>query len=324
MAKTKVLLINLGTPDAPTTTAVRRYLREFLMDKRVIDLPFILRFVLVNAIIAPFRAKKSAKAYESIWQEDGSPLLINSEKLCQRLQASLGDSMNVALGMRYGKPNIESALNALLPAEKLIIVPLYPQYASSSVGTAIEETLRLLNQREYIPALHVINSFYEHPAYIEAMKTDIQSSLNTQSFDHLLFSYHGLPERADNKLCHENHGLKKLSYRSQCEANSHLIAKALGLNSTQYSTSFQSRLGKLPWLKPYTTEKLKTLAQSGVKRLAIACPSFICDCLETLEEIAIAAKEQWLELGGKELIVLPALNASDASVNALSAIVKNQ
>jgi len=323
-----LLLINLGTPDSPDSKAVGRYLREFLMDKRVVDLPWLVRFILVNGLIAPFRRHQSASAYKEIWTNEGSPLLVYSLRLKDKLTHALGSTYSVALGMRYGRPNIASALKELGHCETLTILPLYPQYSSAATGSSIEATLKHLSNTKRFANLHVIRDFYQHPSYIQALAENIKPFISTH--DMLLLSYHGLPTRHLEKegcqpVCTSPCPPLKASagcYRAQCYQTSASLAKALDLNPTQYTTSFQSRLGKTPWIKPYTDETLIELRKRGIKNLAVSCPAFVADCLETLEEIAIRAKAQWQALGGETLTLIPALNDNDLWVQSIINMIK--
>lgn len=324
-----LLIINLGTPNHPDRKAVRAYLSEFLTDGRVIDLPAVIRYILVYGIILPFRTKQSAHAYQSIWSEQGSPLLFHSQNLAKQLQTKLSPDFKIALGMRYGNPSIKTALDELKDCTTITVLPLYPQYSSAATGSSIEEVMRLMSTQEVIPSLRIIRDFYQHPSYIKAQAGLIKESLGEDQ--HLLFSYHGLPERQINKsgchtVCKEscppvtetNQGC----YKAQCYETSRRLAGELQLNRDQYSTAFQSRLGKTPWIKPYTDEVLTELAAQGIKNLAICCPSFVADCLETLEEIGLRAKEQWIGLGGKEFNLIPCLNDSRAWIEAIIDITK--
>ena len=311
--KRGLLLINLGSPKSPDTSAVRRYLREFLSDRRVINLPAPLRYILLYLFILPFRPRRSAEAYQEVWTPNGSPLICNSQALLAKLQLRLKEEYTVALGMRYGQPRISDALDQLESCQQITVLPLYPQYSSAATGSVIEEVLRQLAPKTIFPSFTIIRDFYQHPAFIRAQAAQIKPFI--ANHDYILFSYHGLPENQlpkspDDPAC----------YRSQCLQTSLLLASALGL--TEYGTSFQSRLGKTPWIKPYTDTILSELAARGIKRLAIACPSFVSDCLETLEEIGIRGKEQWLEAGGEELTLIPCMNASDEWIDAIVQIVK--
>lgn len=319
-----LLLINLGTPNSTAVADVRRYLREFLTDKRVIDIPAPLRYFLVYGLIVPFRAKKSAHAYNQIWTEQGSPLLFHSQNLVSQLQKTIGTEYKIVLGMRYGKPSITSAINELKECERIIILPLYPQYSSAATGSSMEEVMRVLASQEVIPSVNIIRDFYQHPAYISAQAGIIKSYLNAES--HLLFSYHGIPERQIQKsgcnnvcseICPPISEINQGCYKAQCYQTSRLLAAELKLAPEQYSTAFQSRLGKTPWIKPYTDEVLDELAANGIKNLIISCPSFVADCLETLEEIGMRAQEQWLELGGEQFTMVPCLNDDSQWIKAI-------
>lgn len=323
-----LLLINLGTPKTPSVPAVRSYLRVFLTDKRVIDLPALLRYILVYFFILPFRAKRSAHAYQAIWSEQGSPLLWHSQNLLTRVQQELGSKYEVVLGMRYGTPSIAEQLNQLKHCESITILPLYPQYSSAASGSSIEEALKIISSWDLIPSIKVIRDFFQHPAYIKAQTELIKEQVN--EYEHILFSYHGLPERQITKnncksicidTCPVISEMNQGCYKAQCHQSSRLLAKELQLSEQQYSTAFQSRLGRTPWIKPYTDEMLNQLAAQGIKKLVIACPSFVADCLETLEEISIQAKQQWLALGGTQLIVVPCLNAHPLWVKAIVDII---
>lgn len=330
MNKKGVLLLNLGTPDAPDVRSVRRYLSEFLTDRRVIKLPWLLRYVLVYGLILPTRPRQSAKNYQKIWTADGSPLLFISQEVVQKLQQQLGADYQVELGMRYGHPSIASTLDRLSACESLTILPLYPQYASSSTGSALEEALSIISRKNHIPTLKVIHNYYNHPAFIEAQSAAIRPYQD--QMDHLLLSYHGLPERhlmdsGCKTICKTPCPTPETGnancYRLQCFETSRLLAQTLGLSNAQVTTSFQSRLGKTPWIRPYTDDVLVELAQKGIKRLAVSCPSFTVDCLETLEEIGMSAKKQWMELGGESFVLIPAVNATEMWIRGLAHIITN-
>ena len=323
--KSGLLLINIGSPETPEISAVRRYLREFLADKRVIDLPAPLRYILLYVFILPFRPRRSAQAYQEIWTENGSPLIVHSEELRMKLQSRLGEQCHVVLGMRYGKPSIADALAQLQSCEHITVLPLYPQYSSAATGSAIEKVLRELTPKAIFPTINIIRDFYQHPAFIHAQAACIKPYLANQ--DHVLFSYHGLPENHLQTIgckpvctttCPLITSSNQACYRAQCQQTTALLANALGL--TDVSTSFQSRLGKTPWIKPYTDTMLTELASRGIKRLVITCPSFVTDCLETLEEIGIRAKEQWLKVGGEALTMVPCMNANDLWIDAIVSI----
>lgn len=326
--KKGLLLLNLGTPSAPDVPSVRRYLREFLSDPRVIDLPAPLRYLLLYGFILPFRSKHTAKAYQKIWGSTGSPLRTLSLELLKAVQIRLGNDTRVAFGMRYGEPSLEKAIEALSTVDELTILPLYPQYSSAATGSSISAALKQLAHLSTIPSVRVIRDFYQHPAFIHAEASLIKPFV--AAHDYILFSYHGLPEKHLMKSgcntvcvgqCPTTDTLVHVCYRAQCFQTTRCIAEALQLNETQYSTSFQSRLGKTPWIKPYTDHTLETLAQRGVKRLALVCPSFVTDCLETLEEIGVQARAEWLAKGGEHFTLIPCLNTTDTWINAIASIV---
>lgn len=331
--KKGILLINLGTPDGCDPKSVYRYLKEFLNDARVIDLPFVLRWILVNGLILPFRYKKSARAYQKIWLPEGSPLLVHSMRLKQALADHLGADYQVELGMRYGSPSIDAALLSLKACHQIMILPLFPQYACASTGSAMAVVLQQLSKQWNIPHLQGCSDFYQHSGFIAAYVEVIQDALANKTVDKLLFSYHGLPERhvrksgcrADCDLinaCPIPSDANAFCYRAQCYATSRLLAQGLGLAPHQYAVAFQSRLGRTPWIKPYTDVLLPELAEQGVKNLAIACPAFVADCLETLEEIDMRAREQWLSLGGETFTFIPCLNAHPTWIAALGEMVR--
>ena len=334
-----VLLAQLGTPASPSVRDVRRYLREFLSDPRVIDLPAPARWLLVNAVIAPFRAPKSAHAYASIWTPAGSPLLVHSRAFAEALQRELGAGFRVALGMRYGAPGLADALAALCDAGVLRIValPLYPQLAESSSGTAIAAIRAAAAKRASAPAIAFAPAFFAHAGYIAALAEPTRALMERARCEHLLLSYHGLPERhvraADPTRAHclasagccdaPPAAVLASCYRAQCFATTRALSAALGLPRERVPTAFQSRLGRDPWIQPWTDEELPRLAARGVKRLAVACPSFVADCLETLEEVGIRARAQWLALGGEELALVPCVNASTGWVRAAGELVRS-
>jgi ferrochelatase len=339
LSKKGVLLINLGTPDDCDPKSVRRYLKQFLNDPRVIDLPTIARWFLVNCLIIPRRYKKSAEAYQKIWlQSDssigtGSPLLVYSQAMKAGLAAELGAEYQVELGMRYGNPSIETAVEKLKGCDDLRVLPLFPQYANASTGSAIADFLNIIRKQWNIPSIRFQKDFYNHSGFIEAYASVIQKHTQNKKIDLILFSYHGLPERHINKSaciaechrildCPEVQEKNSYCYRAQCYATSHALAKNLGIAKKDYAVSFQSRLGRTPWIKPYTDLMLPELIKQGIQNIAIACPSFVADCLETLEEINIRAREQWKNLGGRELIFIPCLNAEPQWIKALAEMAR--
>ena len=319
-----LLLINIGTPDAPTPTSVRRYLKEFLTDPRVITLPAPLRYLFVYGLILPFRPKKSAHAYQAIWTDKGSPLLTYGNQLVEKLQQHLGDQYKVVLGMRYGNPSLREALHQLQKCDQITILPLYPQYSSAATGSSVEKVLSLLAKTPTVPALQIIREFYQHPGFIIPQSEQIRPYLKTH--DYLLFSFHGIPENqlqskhcpnVCTEKCPPISKINATCYRAQCFATSEAIAKTLDLAPDYYSVAFQSRLGRIEWIKPYLDNVLPELARKNIKRLAISCPSFVTDCLETIEEVGLRANQQWQTLGGEQLTLIPALNANDDWVKGI-------
>jgi len=333
---TGLLLINLGTPDAPTTSAVRRYLREFLSDPRVVDINPVGRALLLHLIILPTRPAKSAAAYRAVWDDQrGSPLLAFSKDLTAGVQAKLGDSWRVALAMRYGTPSIESALEALRSAavDRIVVLPLYPQYAASSTATSVARVMELVGARWDVVPLDFVPAFYADPGFLGAFAAVAKPVLAEARADHVLFSFHGLPERQIHKsdpsgvhclhntnCCDTITATNQSCYRAQCYSTARDLASRLGL--TDYTVCFQSRLGRTPWIQPHTDVLLDELAKQGKKRLAVLCPAFVADCLETLEEIGIRAREQFKAAGGEELTLVPSLNATPAWIDAVCAMAE--
>lgn len=333
-----MLIANLGTPNSPNTGDVRRYLREFLSDPRVLDIATLPRWLLVNAVIAPFRAPRSAQAYRKVWTERGSPLLSNGRDLRDALAAELGPGFEVALGMRYAEPSLATALDALLQHDlaRVVFVPLFPQYASSSTGSALESLHALVGERWNVPAVTTLPEFFDAPGFVAALAEIAAPRLAAFRPDHVLLSYHGLPERQVRKsdstgrhclasagCCDAISAANRHCYRAQCYATSRALASALHLPAGSYSTAFQSRLGRTPWITPFTDVLLPELARAGAKRLAVLCPSFVSDCLETLEEIGLRGAEQWRALGGEALELVPCANAHPAFVRFLAEQVRS-
>ena len=334
--KTGVLLINLGTPDAPTTSKVRKYLSEFLNDKRVIDINAIARLLLVNLIIVPFRSAKSAKLYKEVWTKRGSPLLFHSTDLREKLEKALPDKYVVELAMRYQNPDIPSAMERLRQkkVEKIIVIPLYPQYASSTTGSTIEKVMDELKSWEAIPELKFITHFYRNNSFIKAFAKKAED-FDLESYDHILFSYHGLPERHMRKIgkhygdnscklgdcCNSITEKNQFCYRANCFETTRRIANEIGLEKSRFSISFQSRLGRDPWIQPYTDEIISQLAKEGKKKLLVFSPSFVADCLETVHEIGVEYNELFHEKGGEKIDLVPSLNSDDAWVNAVKEMV---
>jgi protoporphyrin/coproporphyrin ferrochelatase len=332
-----VLLMNLGTPDAPETGAVRRYLHEFLSDPRVLDIPPVGRAALLYGAILPFRPRRSAEAYRKIWMPQGSPLLVHGNALRDRLEDSLGPGWAVELGMRYGKPSLGSAIEKLRArgVRELTVVPLYPQYASSSTGSSLERVYRLVGEAWNVEALRVLAPFYDRPAFLDAFADVGRPVLAGARPEHVLFSFHGLPERQVKKsdptgahclaradCCDTRVPANRWCYRMQCFHTARELAQRLGLEVGTWTVTFQSRLGRTPWIKPYTDLVLPELAGKGVKRLAVFCPAFVADCLETLEEIGIRGRDQFLSAGGAALTLVPSLNAHPSWVRGLTRMLR--
>jgi len=333
--KTGVLLVNLGTPDNPKTPAVRRYLREFLMDGRVIDIPKWQRFLLVQGIIAPFRAPKSAKTYQELWTHEGSPLLVYGYTVQKLLQEKLGNSYHVALGMRYQKPSIAQALEELksTQVQKIIVLPLFPQYASATTGSVHEKTMEIVKKWGNIPQIKFISQYCNYSGFIQAFAERGKKYLSQEQFDHVIFSYHGLPERQITKhdptktclqsanCCEKYSTHNHLCYRAQCFETSRQLAHALNLNPEQYTVSFQSRLGKNPWIQPYTDQTIEKLVKENKKRILVFSPSFVADCLETTIEIGVEYKHLFESLGGERWQLVDSLNDSPIWIDALHALI---
>ena len=330
--KTAVLLVNVGTPDQPKVGAVRRYLSQFLNDKYVIDIPWLWRKILVNLIIVPFRAPKSTKLYQQLWTPEGSPLITHGHALAKKLQNKLGPNYAVALAMRYGNPSIKQALKQLKKenCQKLVVVPLYPQYALSTTETSVVEIKKQLKKNNFHPEIKTIVSFYYHPLFVDAFVSQI-NKYKPESYDHVVFSYHGLPVRQVEKLhpgisssacnCHvafPEHG--KNCYKAQCYETTRLLATALGIDKQNYSVSFQSRLSK-NWLTPFTDETLSQLLAQGNKKVLVVAPAFVADCLETIIEIGLEYKEDFLKDGGEKLELVASLNSEEKWVEALEQLV---
>jgi ferrochelatase len=337
-AMTGVLLINLGTPDNPSVGAVRRYLREFLNDPMVIDISPVARWMLLNLVVLPRRPKQSAAAYQKVWLKEGSPLLVYSEALKHSLQSTLGQEYTVELGMRYGNPSIASAVTRLDEAsvDRIVVVPLYPQYAMSSTGTALAALYEDAASRSIVPPLQVIPDFYEHPGYLDAAAAMIEDERADFSPDHIFFSYHGLPERHVKKsdrsgqhclaapdCCDQIVPANRSCYRAQCMATTRGLVQRLNLKQGDYTVGFQSRLGRTPWIKPYTDELLPALVADGKRRILVSCPSFVSDCLETLEEIGLRAREDFIEAGGEDLRLVPCLNDDQAWTDTVANMVRS-
>ncbi len=330
-------MINLGTPDSPSVRDVRKYLREFLMDKRVIDIPYISRWMLVNLVIAPFRAPKSAKVYQELWEERGSPLLFNGLDLKGKLEKKLGSDFAVALGMRYQNPSIASALDELLEqnVRKIIVLPLFPQYASATTGSVIEQVKDDLIGRADLLEIKFVKQYPDDDLMIETFAELGKNYINNVDYDHFIFSYHGLPERQiikssvdgycelNTECCATSNEKNQYCYRAQCYLTSRKLAKQLNLKEDQYTVFFQSRLGKDSWIQPYAEEEIKRLAKQEKKKILIFCPSFTADCLETTIEVGHDFKALFIENGGEEWQLVESLNAHDLWVESLVGMVGN-
>lgn len=326
-------MVNLGTPDSTATADVKKYLDQFLMDERVIDIPYFKRALLIKGIIVPFRSPKTAALYREIWdKETGSPLLHYSKLQATMLQEKLGNNYQVELAMRYQKPSIESALDRLKAGlvESIKVIPLFPQYASASTGSVIQLVMELVGKWQTIPHLSFINSFCDDEGMLEIFADNARKH-DVASFDHVLFSFHGLPERQILKcdhtgtFCLKNKGccetltdVNKFCYSAQGHRTAKLIAAKLGLTREQYTVCFQSRLGKEPWMQPYTTDVLKKMATEGKKRLLVFSPAFVADCLETLYEITEEYNTEFKELGGEHVQLVESLNDDPRFIDSLA------
>ena len=314
--KTGILLANLGTPDAPTPDAVKRYLRQFLSDKRVVDTPRLLWWPLLRGVILPLRAPRVAKLYQSVWMEEGSPLMVYSRRQQQALAARLPDTP-VALGMSYGSPALESAVDELLAqdVDHIVVLPLYPQYSCSTVAAVWDELARILAKKRAIPGISFIRDYADDASYIDALAASVRASFAVHGEpDVLLLSYHGIPQR----FAHEGD-----DYPQRCRDTTRELVSALGLSPDRAMMTFQSRFGREPWLTPYTDETLKMLGEKGVKHIQVICPGFAADCLETLEEIAVQNREFFLEAGGVKYEYIPALNDSPEHIDMMVSLVTN-
>ncbi|MEN9699698.1 MAG: hypothetical protein RLZZ301_896 [Bacteroidota bacterium] len=339
MKKTGVLLIQLGTPDSPSTSDVRSYLSEFLNDPRVIDIPYVLRKLLVNGIIVPFRAPKSAKIYKELWDlgEGNSPLLTHSLEVQRQLQEALADqNVTVELAMRYKNPSLDVVLERMRKAnyERIVILPLFPQYASASTGSAIEKAMDIIRKWWVIPEIKIISQFYDNEGYLESIVENAQK-LDIASYDHILFSYHGLPERQVDKVydgsdvCEDQpceteiNAHNQFCYKATCYATTRLLAAKLGLKETDYTVCFQSRLDK-KWLTPFADKVVEEWGKKGAKKLLVFSPAFVADCLETLIEIGEEYQELFVENGGEKVQLVPSSNAHPAFIRGLKELIKNQ
>jgi ferrochelatase len=318
-AKTGILLINLGTPDAPTAKAVRPYLKQFLSDPRVVEIPRLVWWFILNGIILNIRPKKSAAKYATVWTDEGSPLRVHTEKQASLLQGYLGERTKaqfvVDYAMRYGSPSIPDVLHKLREhnCQRILIVPMYPQYAASSTATAFDVVFDEFRKMRNTPALRTIRNYHDDPGYIKALANNINDYwMKNGRPDKLVMSFHGVPQFTLDKGD---------PYHCECHKTARLLAQQLGLQDHQYALSFQSRFGKAEWIKPYTTATLLELGKSGTRRVDVVCPGFVADCLETLEEIAQEGKEDFQHAGGGEYHYIPCLNTRDDWIHALTDLV---
>ncbi len=335
MPKRALILVNVGTPDRPEVRQVRRYLAEFLNDPRVIDLPWLARKLLVNLIIVPFRAKKSTRLYRQLWTKEGSPLLHHLQELTREVAAICPSGTDVFGAMRYGNPSLREILEKIKNGgyDEMVIFPLFPQYASSTTGSVKQAVAEQIRPWKNVPAMQTIGQFYDHPAFINIFAQRI-AEYHPEKFDHILFSYHGLPNRQIRKVhpgidpgncdCAESmpaHG--KFCYRATCYQTTRLLADKLQLRPGSYSTAFQSRLSK-NWMTPFSDETLRRLARQGVRRVLVAAPAFVADCLETTIEIGYEYREMFRSLGGDDLVLVESLNSSPQWAGAVAEIAEQQ
>ncbi|WP_043110305.1 ferrochelatase [Polycyclovorans algicola] len=311
-----VLMVNLGTPESPTPGAIRRYLRQFLSDRRVVEVPRPIWWLILNLLILPLRPIKLAKTYGSVWHRDGSPLMVISRQQHAALKAAMGDDAVVELAMTYGEPSVGNALARLKAqdVDRLLVLPLYPQYSATTTAAVTDAVFRVLMQDRDPPALRVIRQYHDDPGYIDALARSVERHWAEHGRgDHLLCSFHGIPQR---------NLLRGDPYHCQAHKTARLLRERLGLDDAAMSLSFQSRLGKMPWLQPYTDQHVTQLAQRGIKKLDVICPGFAADCLETLEEVAIGYGETFTHAGGAALRYIPALNAETDHIDYLATLTR--
>ncbi|MCH8550926.1 MAG: ferrochelatase [Natronospirillum sp.] len=319
-ARTGILLTNLGTPDAPEPGALRRYLKEFLWDPRVVEVPRPVWWLILNGIILNIRPRRSAKAYQTVWTERGSPLLFHTQDQCDAIRAYMkgryGDQVVVEFAMRYGNPSIASGLQKLEDqgVRKLLVLPLYPQYSGATTASTFDAIAQDFSRRRWLPEMRFINHYHDFPPFIEAMARHIEAYWKEHGrADRLLMSYHGVPKK---------YLLRGDPYHCECHKTSRLLAERLGLGKDDYMTTFQSRFGREEWLKPYTDHTLQALPGQGVKSVQVICPGFAADCLETIEEIGEENREYFMEAGGQDYQYIPCMNAEQGHVDALTALLE--
>lgn len=336
MSKTGVLIVNLGTPDDPSKKSVGRYLKQFLMDPRVIDKPAWFRHLLVKGIIVPFRSGSSSKLYKELWKEEGSPLKFYGERLVDKVQHHLGDNYIVELAMRYQSPSIESAIKKLMESyvDRVVVFPLFPQYASATTGSVHEEVMRIFSKYQTIPDVNFINSYPDDERLAKLYAAN-GKAFDIGSYDHILFSFHGLPQsqlkKADltkshcvkaEDCCAKPCDANKFCYGAQCHRTAHAIASELNLKKEDYTICYQSRLGRDPWIQPYTSDILEERYEKhGDKNILVFCPAFVADCLETEIEISVEYQEEFEEMGGDKVTLVPSLNDSDEWAQLVSEMV---
>ena len=337
--RTGLLLVNLGTPASPRPSDVRPYLREFLMDPRVIDIPAWRRWLIVNLLILPFRPRQSGEAYEKVWTDRGSPLLFHTLDLAEGVQRRLGDRTRVEVAMRYGAPSISTALGRLRDdgIDRIVVFPLYPQYSSAATGSTVEKVFAEAARLWNTPYIQIVPPFYDHPAFIDACRRVARPRLEALRPEKVFFSFHGLPERQVRKSDESREGAHCLArpdcceqivpanrncYRAQCVATARRVADGLGIPEERRVICFQSRLGRTPWLKPYTDVVLAEQARAGCRRAAILSPAFVADCLETIEELGMRGVETWREHGGETLELIPAVNSTEPWIDAAVTIAR--
>ncbi|VXD17449.1 ferrochelatase [Marinoscillum sp. 108] len=334
--KTGVLLVNLGTPDSTEVGDVRKYLREFLTDKRVIDIPAVSRWMLVNLIIAPFRAPKSAAEYRRLFTERGSPLKYYTEDLLEPLRSILGKDYVVEYAMRYQSPSIQVGLDKLREQHvgKIHVIPLFPQYASASTGSVIDKVMEITKTWQIIPEIKFTSQFLEEEKFLQVIVNKGKKRMEKTDYDHFVFSYHGLPERQILKgsvgeqcqlgtCCNQFHDRNRYCYRAQCYQTTRLLADRLGIPEEKYTVCFQSRLGRDPWIKPYTDHVLEDLAKKGKKKVLAFSPAFVSDCLETTVEVGETYKEDFIKAGGEQWDLVESLNDDPLWVECLADLVRS-
>ena len=332
MAKKGILLVNLGTPDSPTWNGLRKYLNQFLTDRRVIDLPWLFRNMLFKGIVVPIRSGRVSKLYQKLWLKEGSPLKVYGQNVAKGVQKKLGDQYHVELAMRYQNPSIESAIMKMKEnaVSDITVFPLFPQYASATTGSIFEEVMRIMKKKELIPSIRFINSYHDHPSMIslyaeKAKKHDIKS------YDHYIFSFHGVPKRylkkendyckCDTQCCRTIVDQNQFCYSAQCHSTAYAIAKKLGISEENYTISYQSRFGPEEWIKPYTDEVMFEQLEKGNKKILVFSPAFVADCLETTIEIGYEYKEEFMEKGGEKLDLVESLNDDPKWVDSIIEIL---